>query len=95
MMILSAVGDWINEIFSKLDGWLSNLTKFDYRFMLFYDTLIAPLSEWLKLVGSLLLIIVVISGIFALVKRMYKVVIVVAVIFAIFIGLSYLKGMVG
>lgn len=89
-MVLSAFGDWISDLFTKLNDWLIGITQFDNRLWYLYDKTIAPLSEWVKLFGSLILIITLIFGIFALIKKAYKVVIVVAVIYAIFIGLSFL-----
>lgn len=89
-MILSAVGDWIKDLFSNLDGWLTGLTQFDQRLWDLYNTAIAPLSEWVKLLGALILVIIVIFGLFSIIKKAYKVVLVVGILYAIFVGLSFL-----
>lgn len=89
-MILATFGDWVSELFLKLNDWLSGIVQFDEKILHFYETYVSPLSEWVKVIGAFIIAIIVIFGIFSLIKKAYKVVIVVAVIYAIFIAISLL-----
>lgn len=86
--IIAKVSEW----FTDLNGLIANVTKFDERFLTFYANSIEPISEWLKITGLIALAIIVIAGVFALLKKFFKLTVIIAAILVIFMVVSYFRG---
>ena len=78
----------INNIFGDINGFLQNLIQFDDLILGFYDQVIAPLPELVKIPGSVLLAVILVLGTIQFVKKMLKLFIVVAVILVIVLAMS-------
>jgi hypothetical protein len=85
MEILDQVWAFLMSIFGDLDSMLEELVNFDQLALNFYNDVILPLPEWTKIVGTLGLAVVFIFGIFAIAKKMMKLLIFVVVILAILV----------
>lgn len=84
----SGILSFINNIFGDINGFLQNLIQFDDLILGFYDQVIAPLPEMVKIPGSILLAVVIVLGTIQFVKKMLKLFIVVAVILVIVLAMS-------
>lgn len=84
----SGIFNFINNIFGDINGFLQNLIQFDDLILGFYDQVIAPLPELVKIPGSVLLAIIIVLGTIQFVKKMLKLFIVVAVILVIVLAMS-------
>lgn len=87
-METSGILNFINNIFGDINGFLQNLIQFDELILGFYDQVIAPLPELVKIPGSVLLAVIIILGTIQFVKKMLKLFIVVAVILVIVLAMS-------
>lgn len=85
MEILDQVWTFLMSIFGDLDSMLEELVNFDQLALNFYNDVILPLPEWTKILGTLGLAVVFIFGIFAIAKKMMKLLIFVVVILAILV----------
>ncbi|MCU0105603.1 hypothetical protein N7603_08015 [Acholeplasma vituli] len=85
MEILDQIWAFLMGIFGDLDGMLEELVNFDQLALNFYNDIIMPLPEWIKILGTLGLAVVFIFGIFAIAKKMMKLLIFVVVILAILV----------
>ncbi len=85
MEILDQVWAFLMSIFGDLDSMLEELVNFDQLALNFYNDVILPLPEWTKILGTLGLAVVFIFGIFAIAKKMMKLLIFVVVILAILV----------
>jgi hypothetical protein len=84
----SGILNVINNIFGDINGFLQNLIQFDDLILGFYDQVIAPLPELVKIPGSVLLAVILVLGTIQFVKKMLKLFIVVAVILVIVLAMS-------
>lgn len=84
----SGILNFINNIFGDINGFLQNLIQFDDLILGFYDQVIAPLPELVKIPGSVLLGVILVLGTIQFVKKMLKLFIVVAVILVIVLAMS-------
>ncbi len=84
----SGILNFINNIFGDINGFLQNLIQFDDLILGFYDQVIAPLPELVKIPGSVLLAVILVLGTIQFVKKMLKLFIVVAVILVIVLAMS-------
>jgi hypothetical protein len=84
----SGILNVINNIFGDINGFLQNLIQFDNLILGFYDQVIAPLPELVKIPGSVLLAVILVLGTIQFVKKMLKLFIVVAVILVIVLAMS-------
>lgn len=87
-METSGILNFINNIFGDINGFLQNLIQFDELILGFYDQVIAPLPELVKIPGSVLLAVIIVLGTIQFVKKMLKLFIVVAVILVIVLAMS-------
>jgi hypothetical protein len=87
-METSGIINFINNIFGDINGFLQNLIQFDELILGFYDQVIAPLPELVKIPGSVLLAVIIVLGTIQFVKKMLKLFIVVAVILVIVLAMS-------
>jgi len=87
-METNGVFEFINNIFGDINGFLQNLIQFDQRILGFYDQVIAPLPELIKIPGSILLSVIIVLGTVQFVKKMLKLFIVLAVILVIVLAMS-------
>ena len=85
---MTGILDFINNIFGDVNSFLQDLIQFDQLILGFYDQVISPLPELIKIPGSILLLIIVILGTIQFVKKMLKLFIVAAVILVIVLALS-------
>ena len=85
---MTGILDFINNIFGNVNAFLQDLIQFDQLILGFYDQVISPLPELIKIPGSILLLIIVILGTIQFVKKMLKLFIVAAVILVIVLALS-------
>ena len=85
---MTGILDFINNIFGDVNSFLQDLIQFDQLILGFYDQVIAPLPELIKIPGSILLLIIVILGTIQFVKKMLKLFIIAAVILVIVLALS-------
>jgi hypothetical protein len=84
----SGILNVINNIFGDINGFLQNLIQFDDLILGFYDQVIAPLPELVKIPVSVLLAVILVLGTIQFVKKMLKLFIVVAVILVIVLAMS-------
>jgi hypothetical protein len=87
-METSGIINFINNIFGDINGFLQNLIQFDELILGFYDQVIAPLPELVKIPGSVLLAVIIVLGTIQFVKKMLKLFIAVAVILVIVLAMS-------
>jgi hypothetical protein len=87
-METSGIMNFINNIFGDINGFLQNLIQFDELILGFYDQVIAPLPELVKIPGSVLLAVIIVLGTIQFVKKMLKLFIAVAVILVIVLAMS-------
>lgn len=70
----------IAKLFSDFDGWIKTTFHFDEKIINVYQTAIAPLSEWVKMVGLVVLILLVIVGLIVVIKKAYKLILTLVII---------------
>ena len=78
----------INNIFGDVNGFLQNLIGFDGLILDFYDLVIRPLPELIKIPGAILLLVIIVLGTIQFVKKTLKLFIVIAVILVIVLAMS-------
>lgn len=84
----SGILNFINNIFGDINGFLQNFIQFDARILSFYEEVIAPLPELIKIPGSVLIVVILVLGTIQFVKKMLKLFIIVAVILVIVLAMS-------
>ena len=85
---MTGILDFLNNIFGDVNAFLQNLIQFDDLILGFYDQVIAPLPELVKIPGSILMAVVIVLGTIQFVKKMLKLFIVIAVILVIVLAMS-------
>jgi hypothetical protein len=78
----------INNVFGDVNGFLQNLIGFDGLILDFYDQVILPLPELIKIPGAILLLVIIVLGTIQFVKKTLKLFIVIAVILVIVLAMS-------
>lgn len=82
--------EWFKSLFANFNGWMTSVFKFDYHILNFYDKAIVPLPEWLKIVGLFFILIALVLGTIQLVKKAFKLVIVLLIVFGIVALITWL-----
>lgn len=90
MDVVNSVFEWIKNIFSKFNNWLASITKFDHHILNLYNKLIAPLSEWVKILGLLFVLFALVLGIIQIIKKSFKLAIVILIIIGIIVLFTWL-----
>lgn len=85
MEILDKIWAFLMDVFGNFDTMLKDLVNFDQLAMDFYTDFIVPFPEWVKILGTLSLLVVVIFGLLSIAKKMMKLLIIIAVILGILI----------
>ncbi len=70
----------IIQMFTDFNGWLKTTIDFDGKFVGFYNSAIAPLAEWIKITGLVVIVLLAIIGLIVVIKKAYKVVLVLLII---------------
>lgn len=87
MEIFEQIWAFLMSLFGDLDNMLKELVNFDQLAIDFYTDVIMPFPEWVKILGTLGLAVVIIFGLLAIAKKMLKLLIIIVVILAI-LGLA-------
>lgn len=85
MAFLETIWQWILNIFGSFDSFLEETIQFDKLALDFFNNVIVPLPEWLKIIGTLGLVFIIVFGIVGIAKKLLKVLIFVVVILVIII----------
>lgn len=83
MAFFETVWQWILDLFGSFDQFLKETINFDQLVLDFYSNVIAPLPEWMKILGTLALVIIIVFGIFSIAKKLLKLAIFIAVVLLI------------
>lgn len=83
MAFFETVWQWILDLFGSFDQFLKETINFDQLVLDFYSNVIAPLPEWIKILGTLALAIIIVFGIFSIAKKLLKLAIFIAVVLLI------------
>lgn len=70
----------IIQMFTDFNGWLKTTINFDGKFIGFYNSAIAPLAEWIKMIGLVAIILLAVVGLVVLIKKAYKIILVLLII---------------
>ncbi len=70
----------IIQMFRDFNGWLKTTINFDGKFLGFYNSAIAPLAEWIKMLGLVVFVLLAIIGAVVVIKKAYKVVLILLII---------------
>ncbi|MGI6787328.1 MAG: hypothetical protein ACOX5X_02090 [Acholeplasmataceae bacterium] len=81
MLIL--VANFFQGIYDKINGWFKDLIQFDDKVQLFYDTIIAPLPELVKMLGLVFVALLLILGAISFIKKFIKTSIIIGIIILI------------
>lgn len=90
MEVLKDIFEWFKSLFTDFNGWMKSVFRFDHHMLNFYDKAIAPLPEWMKIIGLIVLLIAVVLGTIQLVKKVYKLIVVLLIVFGIIILITWL-----
>ncbi len=85
MEILDQIWAFLMSIFGDLDSMLEELVNYDQLVLGLYNDYILPLPEWMKILGTLGLAVVIVFGVIGIAKKMMKLLIFVVVILAIIV----------
>ena len=85
MAFFETVWQWILDLFGSFDQFLKETINFDQLVLDFYSNVIAPLPEWMKILGTLALVIIIVFGIFSIAKKLLKLAIFIAVVLLIIV----------
>lgn len=70
----------IAKIFNDINGWLKTTFLFDEKIINIYNTAIAPLPEWVKMVGLVVVMLLVFVGLVVVIKKAYKIILTLLII---------------
>ncbi|NLN50946.1 MAG: hypothetical protein GX149_04940 [Acholeplasmataceae bacterium] len=90
MDFFNKILDWIKALFSDFNNWMKKTINFDNKLIDLYNTIIAPLDEWIKILGFIAIAIILVFGIISLIKKAYKIVLVLVIIVGVIIILTSL-----
>ena len=85
MAFLETIWQWILNIFGSFDSFLEETIQFDKLALDFFNNVIVPLPEWLKIIGTLGLVFIIVFGIVGIAKKLLKLLIFVVVVLVIII----------
>ncbi len=80
MEFFNNVADWIKMVLAGFNTWLRNTLNFDGRLINFYNTVISPIAEWIKIVGFVFVLIFLVFGVFGFIKKLWKLALVLLII---------------
>lgn len=83
MEFLETIWTFIKGLIGDFDTFLKDLVNFDQLAIDFYNNVIAPFPEWVKILGAIGVAIVLVFGILSIAKKMMKLLIVIVIILAI------------
>lgn len=90
MDMFQNVLEWFKGLFSDLNVWMASVFKFDETILNLYDRFVAPLPEWIKMLGFIFVTITLVFGAIEIIKKAYKLVLVLVIVFGIIILLTFL-----
>ena len=90
MLVIGKAAEFFRGIYDKINNWIKDLIKFDQYVIEFYNKVIAPLPEIVKIIGSIFLLIILVLGIFSFIKKFIKTSIVIGIVLVILILLFVL-----
>jgi type IV secretory pathway VirB2 component (pilin) len=82
----------LGSLFDRINQFLIDTLKIDETLLGLYDQFVAPLPEWIKILGIIFVGIILVLGTLSFVKKMLKLFIVIAVILAIVVLATQLNG---
>lgn len=82
--------EWFKKLFTDFNGWMASVFKFDQHLLNFYNNIIAPLPEWVKMVGLVITLIALVLGTFQLIKKFAKLAIILLIVFALIVLITWL-----
>ena len=78
----------ISNALGNFNEFLKSLIDFDNNFFSVYETYISNLPELIKILGALALTLFSVTGLFVFLKKMIKVLIIIAIILVIYLALQ-------
>ena len=78
----------IGNLIGDFNEWLKSIIAFDDNFYNIYNTYIVPLPELLKILGAALIAVFSFTGLIVFLKKMIKVIFIIAVVLIIVLALS-------
>jgi uncharacterized membrane protein YbaN (DUF454 family) len=84
------VYEWFKNLFTDFNAWMKSTFQFDKRITDFYNFAIAPLPEWVKILGLIVVLIALVIGMIQLIKKSFKVMIILLIVFGIIILIIWL-----
>lgn len=90
MDVFKNIFKWFKNLFSDFNGWMVSVFKFDQHILNFYDKAIVPLPEWVKIVGLFFVLIALVLGTIQLIKKFFKLIIVLLIVFGIIVLMTWL-----
>lgn len=85
MAFFESIWQWILDLFGSFDQFLKETINYDQLVLDFYQNVVAPLPEWMKILGTLALVVVLVFGIFSIAKKLLKLAIFLAVVLLIIV----------
>lgn len=85
------IANFFTDLYDKINDWFKLTFKFDEIARSLYETIIAPLPELVKMVGTLFLALIIVLGIISFIKKFIKTSIAIAIIIAIIVIFVVLK----
>lgn len=79
MMVLN----FFNNLLETINNWFKELINFDEIIKTFYDNVIAPIPEIIKILGSAFLVFILILGVLSFIKKFIKISIFIGIIILI------------
>lgn len=70
----------VAKMFAAFNEWLQTTFLFDEKIVNFYQTAIAPMAEWIKMVGLVVAILLIIVGFVVVLKKAYKLILTLLII---------------
>jgi len=88
--VIKSIFEWFKSLFTDFNGWMTSVFKFDERILSFYDKAISPLPEWVKIIGLFFVLIALVLGAIQLIKKSFKIVLVLVIVFGIIVLITWL-----
>ncbi|MGI6782472.1 MAG: hypothetical protein ACOX56_06660 [Acholeplasmataceae bacterium] len=83
--------NFFTDLYDKVNGWFKTTFKFDEILWGLYDKFIVPIPEIVKILGSIFLLLLLVLGAIAFIKKFIKASIVIGIIIAIIVIFVILK----
>ncbi len=84
------VRDFFVNQFDRFDGFLGDTIDIDGRLLELYNQFVSPLPEFIKILGAIFVVVLLIFGTVSFVKKLLKLFIVIAVILVIVLAITHL-----